>query len=101
MRALPVVVLGVDAERVVELSSTKDECPVEALGPDRLDHALGVGIGVRSLDGRHDHPGPWGSETAIRSRGEAVVLVNESAEQVPPANVARTDRDRVSSPGQW
>ena len=31
MGSLPVVVLGVDAERLVELSSTKDECPVEAL----------------------------------------------------------------------
>jgi hypothetical protein len=44
---------------------------------------------------------PWGSETPIRSRRGAVVLVDEAAEQVPAANVARTDRDRVSSPGQW
>jgi hypothetical protein len=44
---------------------------------------------------------PWGSETPIRSRSDAVVLVDEAAEQVPPANVARADRDRVSSPGQW
>jgi hypothetical protein len=43
---------------------------------------------------------PWGSETAIRSRRGGVVLVDEPAEQVPAANVARTDRDRVSSPGQ-
>jgi hypothetical protein len=44
---------------------------------------------------------PWGSETPIRSRRGAVVLMDEAAEQVPPANVTRTDRDRVSSPGQW
>ena len=37
---------------------------------------------------------PWGSETRIRSRGGAVVLVDESTEQVQPANIARVDRDR-------
>jgi hypothetical protein len=35
-----------------------DDGRVEALGPGRLDHALGVGIGVRCREGRHDHPGP-------------------------------------------
>ena len=38
---------------------------------------------------------PWGSETRIRSCGEAVVLVDESAEQVPAANIARADLDRL------
>jgi hypothetical protein len=44
---------------------------------------------------------PWGSETRIRSRRGAMVLMDEAAEQVPAANVARTDKDRVLSPGQW
>ncbi|HEY8869864.1 MAG TPA: DDE-type integrase/transposase/recombinase, partial [Candidatus Limnocylindrales bacterium] len=43
----------------------------------------------------HKRPIPWGSETRIRSCGEAVVLVDESAEQVPAANVARADLDRL------
>ena len=64
-----VVVLGIGPQRLVELSSTKDEGPVEALGPDRLDHALGVGTGVRSPDGRHDHPGPLPSERPRRTTG--------------------------------
>jgi hypothetical protein len=42
---------------------------------------------------------PWGSETRIRSRGGAVVLVDESTEQVQPANIARVDRDRDRNPG--
>jgi hypothetical protein len=42
---------------------------------------------------------PWGSETQIRSRGGAVVLVDESIEQVQPANIARVDRDRDRNPG--
>ncbi len=52
MRALPVVVLDIGPERPIEMRPTEDQRPVEALGPDRLDHALGVGIGVRRLDGR-------------------------------------------------
>jgi hypothetical protein len=32
---------------------------------------------------------PWGSQTPIRSRGRPVVLVDEPAEQVPSADVAR------------
>ena len=42
---------------------------------------------------------PWGSETQIRSRGGVVVLVDESTEQVQPANIARADRDRNRNPG--
>ena len=38
---------------------------------------------------------PWGSETRIRSCGGAVVLVDEPAEQIPPADVARTDQQPV------
>ena len=55
MRSPAVVVLGIGPERPVEVPPTEDEGPVEALGRDRLDHALGVGIGVRCLEGRHDH----------------------------------------------
>ena len=44
---------------------------------------------------------PWGSETGIRSRGGAVVLVDQPTEQIPSANVARTDRDRVPRLGSW
>jgi hypothetical protein len=40
-----------------------------------------------------------GSETPIRSRRGAVILVDEPAEQVPPANVARVCRDRL--PGRY
>src|SRR5450830_1852430 len=39
MRSPAVVVLGIGPERAVEMPPTEDEGPVEALGPDRLDHA--------------------------------------------------------------
>ena len=45
-------------------------------------------------------PGPWGSETRIRSCGGGVVLMDEPAEEIPPMNVARTDGDRVPRFGQ-
>ncbi len=63
-----VVVLGIDRGRPIEMAPTEDERPVEALGPDRLDHALGVGIGVRSLAGRHDHPGRTERTTSPNDR---------------------------------
>jgi len=43
---------------------------------------------------------PWGSETRIRSCGEAVVFVDEPTEQVPSTNSVRTDRDRDQGFGQ-
>jgi hypothetical protein len=44
---------------------------------------------------------PWGSETRIRPRGEAVVLMDETAEQIPPVNIVRTDGDRIPGFGSW
>jgi hypothetical protein len=39
MRALAVVMLGTRRERSIEMPATENQGPVEALGPDRLDHA--------------------------------------------------------------
>ncbi len=45
---------------------------------------------------------PWGSKTQIRSCGASVVLVDEPAEQVPPADVPRADWDWVRGFGhRW
>ena len=41
-----------------------------------------------------------GSETPIRSRSDSVVLVDQPAEQVPPADVVPDGRDRDRSSGQ-
>jgi hypothetical protein len=48
-----------------------------------------------------DEACPWGSETRIRSRGGAVILVDQPTEQIPSANVARTDQHRVRRFGSW
>jgi len=60
-----------------------------------LDLAL-LALGVDKVERR-----PWGSETRIRSCGGAVVLVDQPTEQIPVANVARTDGDRVRRFGSW
>src|SRR5665811_516549 len=49
-----VVVLGIGPQRPIEMPPTEDEGPVEALGPDRLDHPLGMGIRIRCSEGRAD-----------------------------------------------
>jgi hypothetical protein len=76
--------------------ATRDEEKLRAL----LAEVTVDDAGLRRL--LADMAGPktaWGSETQIRSRGGAVVLVDESTEQVQPANIARADRDRDRNPG--
>ena len=43
---------------------------------------------------------PWGSETQIRSCSGSVVLVDQPAEQVPAANIARPHGHRVPGLGR-
>src|SRR5665811_1779822 len=81
-----VVVLGVGPEGSIEMPPTEDERPVEALGPDRLDHALGVVVRVRSPDRRADHPGTF----------RANDLVEPSAELRVPVSDEEPDRARPS-----
>ena len=71
-----------------ELKS-KDDTPIG----DVVEPVAPVGI----------NPGrdPWRSEPPIRSCGHPVVLVDEPAEQVPPADIARVDRDRLSARREW
>src|SRR5664280_2710629 len=71
------VVFDIGAERPVEMPPTEDERPVEALGPERLDHALGVSVGVRSLDRRHDHPHPLRAQHRVEWPAELRVMVSD------------------------
>jgi len=75
MRAPAVVVLGVGPERPIEMSPTEDERPVEALGPDRLDHPLGMRIRVGSPDRRADDPHPFRAEHRVERSAELRVPV--------------------------
>ena len=51
-----VVMPPVDAEHVLEVTAAEDQDPVEAVGAEGADPVLGVGVRVRRLDGRADHP---------------------------------------------
>jgi len=75
MRALPIVVLAIGPERAVEVAPTQDQCPVEALGPDRLDHPFGMGVRVRSPDRRADHAHPFRAEYRVERPRELRVAV--------------------------
>jgi hypothetical protein len=81
---------------------TEDAGPVEALGPDRLDHALGVGIGVRSLDGRHDHPGPFRANDLVERPAELRVPVSdeEPDRARPSVEVQREVPGLLGDPGR-
>ena len=71
--------------------------------PDAQAFGIG-GIGASAFEPRPPvdlGDFPWGSETRIRSRGGAVVLVDEPSEEIPTANVARTDGDQVPRFGSW
>jgi len=69
------VVFDIGPERPIEMPSTEDERPVEALGPHRLDHPLGMGIRVGSLDRRADDPHPFRAEHRVERPAELRVPV--------------------------
>ena len=81
-----VVVLDIGPERPVEMPPPLDERPVEALGPDRLDHAFRVRVGVRCLEGRHDHPGPFRANDLVERPAELrVPVADEEADGAHPS----------------
>jgi hypothetical protein len=53
----------------------EDKRPVEALGPDRLDHALGVGIGVGGPDRGQDHACAFRANDIVERSAELRVPV--------------------------
>jgi hypothetical protein len=53
-----VVMLDVDPKDPLQVATANDQEPVEALGADRPDPALGVGVGV----------GPWGARSRVPLR---------------------------------
>jgi hypothetical protein len=69
------VVFDIGPERPIEMPSTEDERPVEALGPHRLDHPLGMGIRVGSLDRRADDPHPLRANDLVEPSVELRVPV--------------------------
>jgi hypothetical protein len=89
-----VVVTTVDAEYVLEMAATEDQDPVETISAESSDPALGVGVRVRHLDRRADHPDALRSEDLVEGVAELrVAVVDEKAERLlvaePHDQVAR------------
>src|SRR5664280_2687472 len=87
MGAPAVVVLGIGPKRSIEMPPTEDERPVEALGPDRLDHPLGMGIRVGSLDRRADDPHPLRPEHRVERPTDPELAQLAFDPHAPPAGV--------------
>ena len=75
VRAFLVVVRRVDAEDVFEVAAAEDQEPVEALGSDGADEALGVSVGLRRADRCVDHPDPFAAKDLAEGGGELAVAV--------------------------
>ena len=65
---LVVVVPEVLAEDALEVALVSDQEPVEALGADRANEALGVGVRDGRADRRLDDPDPSAREHGVRTR---------------------------------
>ena len=80
MRPVPVVVLDVDSQDLLQVPATHDEQPVQALGPHRPDPALGVGVSVWCLHRRDQHLGVLRTEHVVEPAAElCVTIANKEA----------------------
>jgi hypothetical protein len=89
---LAVVMRRVDAEHTFEVAATDDEQPVEALGADSADEALGVGVRLWCADWFLDHRDAFAAEDLVEGGAElAVAVMDQEAhpfEDVCEAEVA-------------
>jgi hypothetical protein len=75
--AMLVVVLDVDPEDLLQVTTADDQQPVEALGTDGTNPTLREGVGVRRLDRRDHHLGTLGAEHLVEPVTELGVAVAE------------------------
>ena len=77
-----VVVATVDAEHMLEMAPAENEDPVEAVGAERADPALGEGVRVWRLDRSADHLDALGAEDLVEGVAELrVAVVDEKPER--------------------
>jgi hypothetical protein len=80
-----VVVLDVDAEHLLKVSSPGDQQPVQTLGRHRTDPTLGVGVGVGRLHRRDQYLGVVRTEDVVEGAGELrVSIANKEAHSSAP-----------------
>jgi hypothetical protein len=81
VRTVGVVVLDVDPQHLLEVATTHDEQPVQALGADGTNSPLRVGVGVRGLHRRDQHLGALRPEHVVEAAGERRVAVAQHKAQ--------------------
>jgi hypothetical protein len=95
VRPVPVVMLDIDSEDLLEVPATHDEQPVKALGPHRPDPALGVGVGVRRLNWRDQHLGAVRAEHVVEPAAELRVTI--ANKETHPASSFLEDKQQVAA----
>src|SRR5215204_1030847 len=89
---------GVSREEPVKMAARKDEGPVQDLGANGPDPALGEGVGLRSTEGRGDHPGIVGSEHGVEGARELGVAI---ADEEPNSGGKLTGHVDVAKLAGW
>jgi len=77
MRTMPVVVLDIDPQDLLQVGSSYDQEPVQALGADGADPPLCVRVRGRRPHRRHHHLGTLRAEHLIEAAAELGVPVVE------------------------
>jgi hypothetical protein len=77
VRAVPVVVLDVDAQGLLEMISSHDQQPVQALGPDGANPPLCVGVRRGCLYRCQDDLGALGADYVVEAAAELRVAVTQ------------------------
>ena len=82
VRPVAFVVLHEDAQHALELPPVDDEEPIETLGPDGADEALGDRIRPRRSNRRPDDLDPFAVEDRVEVTSElAVAIADQEAER--------------------
>src|SRR5215216_4344500 len=88
VRAMPVVVVGIDAQDALEMAPSEDQNPVEAVAAHGSHPALSEGVRVRRLDRCPDHLDPLGAKDLVEAAAELPVpIVDQQPE--PPLMLAQ------------
>jgi hypothetical protein len=89
-----VVVGGIDPEDLFQVASSDDQQPVQALGADGADPALGVGVRVGCLHRRQEHLGTVRTEDVVEPVGELRVTIAQH--KAEPASLLLQHQQQVA-----
>ena len=90
MRPVDVVVVDVDAQDALEVAAVDDQQPIQALGADGSDEALGDGVCLRRPHRRLDDPDAAATEHVVE---RAAVLAVAVADQEAHALVGEVEAE--------